>query len=101
MQLMVVAAVMPSLVLLSRTRAYSAIRIGGALFAGLASAGWIAERLFHLHNSVDLVMDSVAHYAGWIGGVLFLISVFKKSLRLKAEAFSMQANSETWLGKAH
>jgi len=45
MQLIVVAAFMPLLVLLSRTRAYSVLRIGGALFAGFASLVWIAGRL--------------------------------------------------------
>jgi hypothetical protein len=45
MQLIVIAAFMPLLVLLSRTLAYSVLRIGGALFAGFASLVWIAERL--------------------------------------------------------
>jgi len=71
----VVSAAMPSLVLLSRTRAYSLLRIGGALFALLASAGWIAERLLKIHNPVDTVVDSVAHRAFWIASMLFLISV--------------------------
>jgi hypothetical protein len=75
MQLVVVAATVPSLVILSRTRAYSSLRIGGALFAGFAAAGWILERLFNIHSSVDLVVDSVAHHAIWIAVVLFLISV--------------------------
>ena len=81
MQLIVVAATMPSLVLLSRTRAYSVVRIGGALFAGLASVGWIAERLLDVHSSVDLVVDSMAHHAAWIAGVLFLLSLACWSLR--------------------
>ena len=34
MQLIVVAATMPSLILMSRTRAYLGCRIAGALFAG-------------------------------------------------------------------
>lgn len=75
MQLLVVAVTMPSLVLLSRTRAYSFLRIGGALFAGLASVGWIAERLLGVHNPVDVVVDTVAHHAVWIAGVLLLISL--------------------------
>ena len=81
MQLIVVAATMPSLVLLSRTRAYSVVRIGGALFAGLGSVGWIAERLLGVGNSVDFVVDSVAHHAVWIAGVLSLISLICWSLR--------------------
>jgi HupE / UreJ protein len=75
MQLIVVAATLPSLILLSRTRAYTVLRVGGALFAGFASVGWIAERLLDVHNSVDVVVNSVAHYAVWIAVVLFLISI--------------------------
>lgn len=75
MQLIVVAATLPSLVLLSRTRAYSFLRIGGALFAGFASVGWIGERLLHVHNPVDVMVNGVVHYAVWIAGVLSLISL--------------------------
>jgi hypothetical protein len=75
MQLIVVAATMPSLVLLARTPAYLVFRTGGGLFAAVASLGWIAERLLHLHNAVDDVMDGVAHHAIWIATILFLISL--------------------------
>ena len=75
MQMIVVAVTMPSLVLLSRTRAYSVVRIGGALFAGVASVCWIIERLLDTHSWVDLVVDSIAHRAVWIAVVLFLISL--------------------------
>lgn len=75
MQMVVVAVTMPSLVLLSRTRAYSFLRIGGAIFAAFASAGWIVERLTGVHSSVDVVVGAVAHQAVWIAGVLFLISL--------------------------
>jgi hypothetical protein len=77
MQLVVVAASLPSLVLLSRTRAYSWLRVGGALFAGAAALGWIAERLFGLHLWVDPVVDKVAHHGIWIAGMLFLISLVR------------------------
>jgi hypothetical protein len=66
MQLMVVAAVMPVLILMSRTRAYPIFRVGGALAAGVASVGWIAERLFHMPNLAGMAANSVAHYAIWI-----------------------------------
>ena len=75
MQLVVVAAILPSLILLSRTGAYAPFRIGGALFAVLAAAGWISERLLNVHSSVDTIMDRLAHHAVWIAAVLFLISV--------------------------
>jgi len=75
MQLVVVAATMPSLLLMSRTRAYPLLRIGGAIFAGCASVSWIAERLLGVHTSVDVVVGAMAHYAVWIAGALFLISL--------------------------
>ncbi len=75
MQMVVVAVTLPSLILLSRSGAYSFVRLGGALFAGFASLGWIAERLLSMHNSVDLVTNSIAHHAGWIAGTLFLLSL--------------------------
>jgi len=81
MQLIVVAATLPSLVLMSRTRAYPVLRISGALFAGFASAGWIAERLFGVHNAVDVMVNGVAHHAVWIAGGLFLMSLCCWSLR--------------------
>ena len=74
MQLIVVAATMPSLVLMSRTRAYPFLRIAGALFACSASAGWIAERLLGVHNPVDVVVNLAASHAVWIAGALFLTS---------------------------
>lgn len=79
-QLMVIAATMPSLVLLSRTRAYPGLRIGGALFAGCASVGWIVERLLNVHSSVDVIVDGVAHCAVWTAAVMFLISLACGSL---------------------
>jgi HupE / UreJ protein len=75
MQMIAVTATMPSLVLMSRTRAYPFLRIGGALFAGVASVGWIAERLLGVHSSVDVVVNCGAHYAGWIAGALLLVSL--------------------------
>ena len=75
MQLAVVVATMPSLILLSRTAANSTVRVSGALFAAAASAGWIAERLFGKHTSVDIVVDGIAHQAVWIASALLLVSL--------------------------
>jgi len=75
MQLIVVAATLPSLVLLSHMRSYWGLRIGVALFAGCASVGWIVERLVNVHCPVDVIVDGVAHHAVWIAGVSFLISL--------------------------
>ncbi|HWC16042.1 MAG TPA: HupE/UreJ family protein [Terriglobales bacterium] len=80
MQIVVVATTMPSLILLSRTRTYPVMRIIGALIAGFASVGWIAERLLNVHTKVDSVVDSVAHHALWIAGVLLPIIVISSYL---------------------
>jgi hypothetical protein len=45
MQLLVVLATMPILLLLTRTPVFTPLRIVGALAAGLVSLVWIAERL--------------------------------------------------------
>lgn len=75
MQLIVVAATIPSLMLMSRSRLYSPLRIVGALFAGCAATGWILNRLLNMHTSVDLIVDALAHRAVWIAGGLFLSSL--------------------------
>jgi len=75
MQLAVVAATLPSLIVMSRTRAYSFVRVGGAAFAGVASVGWIAERLAGLKSSVDIVVNGVALHAAWIAAGLFFVSL--------------------------
>jgi hypothetical protein len=93
MQLIVVSTILPSLILLSRTRAYPFLRIGGAVFAGSASLGWIGERLFDLHNSVDAVVAVVAHYPAWIAGVLFSISLLCWLLRKMFDQRSVLFNA--------
>jgi HupE/UreJ protein len=75
MQLVVVAATIPSLVLLSRVRGYSFFRVGGAIFAGVASVGWIAERLLNVNLAVDSLVGSIAHDAVRIAIGLFLTSL--------------------------
>jgi hypothetical protein len=71
----VVAATIPSLLLMSRTRGYPFLRMSGAVFAVLASGGWIVERLLGLRSSVDVVVSNATHHAAWISGTLFLISL--------------------------
>ena len=75
MQLIVVIVTLPSLILMSRTPAYAVMRIGGAVFAALASFGWIIERLLDKRTPVDLIVDSVAGHAVWLATVLFCSSV--------------------------
>ena len=58
MQLIVVAAILPSLILLSRTPAYSFFRLIGALSAGFVSLGWIVERAFGAYATTGIATDS-------------------------------------------
>jgi hypothetical protein len=75
MQLAVVAAILPSLLLLSRTRAYPVFRIAGSLVAAVAAAGWIVERLFNLTSFVDPLVNIAARHALPLAAVLFLLSL--------------------------
>jgi hypothetical protein len=53
MQLLVIAAILPPLIVLSTTRGFSTLRIAGATFAAVCSLGWIAERAFQLANPIE------------------------------------------------
>jgi HupE / UreJ protein len=75
MQFIVVIAALPSLILLSRTLLYRTIRTAGALFAGVAAAGWIAQRLWDLPNPTDAVVTSLAHWAVWFAFGLALLGI--------------------------
>jgi hypothetical protein len=75
MQLIVVGAIMPSLLLMSSTRAYPSLRVSGGLFAGFAALGWIVERLLGVSNTIDAVVETIARHAVWIAAVLFLMSI--------------------------
>jgi hypothetical protein len=75
MQMLVVAAILPSLMLMSRTREYPILRIGGAAFAGAASLGWMVERLLDVQTPVDMIVNAFARHALLIAINLFLISL--------------------------
>ncbi|MGB8536750.1 MAG: HupE/UreJ family protein [Acidobacteriaceae bacterium] len=75
MQIAVVAAILPSLLLMSRTRAYRFLRIFGAIGAGAASVGWIAERIWGVQSQVDVVVNGWMHHAVWIAVGLLLLSI--------------------------
>jgi hypothetical protein len=70
MQLVVVAAVLPSLLILSRTGAYSLIRTLGAGFAALCALGWIAERGWQVRTPLSPMLDLLLPHAPW--GILLL-----------------------------
>jgi hypothetical protein len=74
MQLAVVTVTLPALLLLSRTRFYSAFRITGAGFACMASCAWIVERVLDQPNPIGQGTDSLAHH-----GVMFAIVLWVSS----------------------
>jgi hypothetical protein len=75
MQLVVVTAMLPSMLLLSRMSSYRVLRVGGASFAIVASLSWIVERSFNTRNVIDPVVEAVAHRGAWLAVALFVLSI--------------------------
>ncbi len=74
-QVLVVAVALPSLILMSRTSAYLYLRIPAAIFAALASLGWITERILNINTPVDTIVNAVAQHAAALAGALFAVSL--------------------------
>ena len=78
-QLLVILAVMPSLLMLSRTRFYPILRISGAAIAGLAAIAWLIERVVDRANPVAEGIDLLLGYSGYlvaaltVGGAIALL----------------------------
>jgi hypothetical protein len=74
-QLCVVLAVLPALLLLAPTRLYPAIRQAGAVFAGVAATAWIVERFSGASNAFADGLDKMLGYALWLpaAGVVFAL----------------------------
>jgi hypothetical protein len=66
MQLFVIALTVPWLILLSRTPAYSGLRITGALLAGVAALAWMTERLLLKANPLTVLVEKIALHAHWM-----------------------------------
>jgi hypothetical protein len=66
MQLLVIAATLPPLILLSSTRYYTGVRLVGAGFAAVCALGWILERAFNLANPLAPVVDWLASPPAWL-----------------------------------
>lgn len=88
MQIVALAAILPSLLLLSRTKVYSILRIGGALFAGSASLAWMAERAFAFGTPVDAIVNALARHAVSLAAALLLVSVCCRLLQNFLPSFS-------------
>jgi hypothetical protein len=71
-QLAVVAAVMPPLALLARTRSYTAVRPAAAALCGAAALAWIDQRTVGAGGGLGDIVDVALSYAPWAYPLLIL-----------------------------
>lgn len=76
MQLAVIIAVIPWLLLISCTSFYTIFRVFGAFFAGIAAIGWIIERLVDEPNIITILITKAANYSVWLLGFFIIGAVF-------------------------
>jgi hypothetical protein len=85
-QLLVILAAMPWLVLLARSRVYRPFRTSAAAITGIAAAAWLAERSFGWANPVAPIVESAAAHALWLlAGLVvltFVVTVAENRLTL-------------------
>lgn len=74
MQVLVVVCVLPSLMLLSRTRYYTIFRVVGGSIAGLAAGGWLLERGFGANLRIDQTVNVLAQHSLNCATLLFVVS---------------------------
>jgi len=103
MQMAVIAAALPPLLLLVRTRAGAPLRLGGAAFAAACAAGWLAERAFGLANPLQALSDCLSPPPLWFAITLGLASAASlvrlvwKSRRQRAMPAGTGAEADTSL----
>ncbi|AJQ92499.1 HupE/UreJ family protein [Gynuella sunshinyii] len=73
MQLLIVGALMPWLILSSRSHWYSILRITGSALAIMVSLAWIAERTWNMSSPVDAWIQVLRSEGMWI--YLFLTAI--------------------------
>jgi hypothetical protein len=86
MQLLVIVAVIPWLILMSRSNFYSFCRITGAILAAVAAVGWILERLKEESNIITELISKLANHSIWLLCFLVvfsLVSYYLKKLDTK------------------
>lgn len=72
-QLAIVCAALPSLLILSRGETYRYLRTGAAAFCAVAAATWIGARTGALPDAAALAMEAVIRQLGWVAVALSLI----------------------------
>ena len=74
-QLLVVIAIMPSLILLSRTEYYDPFRRIGAAFAAIAATAWIVERVSGTPNPLAATIDAALNHTLWLAAALAVLTL--------------------------
>lgn len=94
MQLVVVAAVLPALLLVADLAAYRFFRTAGAAFAAVAALGWIAERTVGLANPLNSTIASIASHAPMIIGSATLAAAMGRILSTRRRKPAMAAGPD-------
>lgn len=90
-QLGVALLAMIPLLLLARTALYPVVRIIGALFAAVAAAAWIVERVGGVDNPLAGSIDAVAAHAHWLFGGLLLIAAVAHAVQRSRQSATSAA----------
>jgi hypothetical protein len=72
MQLFVIVLIVPWLIMLSRFRVYSGVRVTGSFLAGTVALAWVIERILEQSNAVTVLVGQSIQYAPWL--VLLLVA---------------------------
>jgi hypothetical protein len=89
-QLLVILAAMPWLVLLARSRGYGPLRVIGATLIGVAAAAWLAERALGLVNPIGPLVEGLASHAAWLLGGLIVVAVAANLAEIRVPPLSSQ-----------
>lgn len=66
MQVFIIAITIPWLIVLSQNHRYTGLRVGGAIFAIVASLAWIAERITGQANPITIILQQASAGAKWM-----------------------------------
>ncbi|MFC0515850.1 HupE/UreJ family protein [Mucilaginibacter angelicae] len=81
MQLFVVLITIPWLILLSQTRAYKYVRVGGAVISGIVAIAWILERATQTPNFISVFVNKAAIQAHWAILILAALALITTLLK--------------------
>jgi hypothetical protein len=89
MQLFVIVLVMPWLILMSDSKIYTYIRIGGAIFAAIAAIAWMSERITTNSNIItkklELLSTNGIYIIAGLAGIA-IVNYLVKKMKIEAES---------------